>query len=69
MEEREKALFEVSIKAGEASSEIPLEGGKKKKKTLLQSFVIWSRIRHSFLLDEGYKMRGFQILIKPKFEA
>ena len=32
MEEREKALFEVSIKAGEASSEIPLEGGKKKKK-------------------------------------
>ena len=31
MEEREKALFEVSIKAGEASSEIPLEGEKKKK--------------------------------------
>ena len=32
MEEREKALFEVSIKAWEASSEIPLEGEKKKKK-------------------------------------
>lgn len=41
MEEREKALFEVSIKAGEASSEIPLEGGKKKKKKLSFSPLLY----------------------------